>query len=409
MTTAPIDRSEQDIIIVGGGMVGGVLAHALRREGWRVTILEGAAHGTSSSFDHRLTALSDASWRYFDALDLIDETTARSAQAIEEVRVVDAGHFGMTRITRANNEGVALGQVIANRAIGAAIERAEMEYAEHTTAPSAVGTVQRLQPARYISHHTLATGKVEVHFDFHGESHALSARLLVAADGAESSVRSASQKSVETVHYGQTAIVCTAKPAKAHQGTAFECFTRGGPLAILPAPAGRVSLVWVNRDKEVAQLMALDNPAYAARLDALFRHRLGGFSELTPRHAYPLNLITLTELVGDRLVILGNAAHALHPVAGQGFNLCLRDVRDLAAVLRGDRGEAVDPGDTQRLRRYADERTDDYRRTIGLTDRLVRGFSLDIPGAGVLRGALLSLTDGMAPIKNRLVRLTRGI
>ncbi|MGC8697059.1 MAG: 2-octaprenyl-6-methoxyphenyl hydroxylase, partial [Halothiobacillus sp.] len=103
------------------------------------------------------------------------------------------------------------------------------------------------------------------------------------------------------------------------------------------------------------------------------------------------------------------AAHALHPVAGQGFNLCLRDVRDLVDALRSDRGAAVDPGDAQRLARYVDGRRDDYRRTIGLTDRLVRGFSLDIPGAGAIRGALLSLTDGLAPIKNRLVRLTRGI
>ncbi len=400
-----IDSDRQDIIIVGGGMVGGVLAHALKLDGWRVTVLEGAAEGASNSFDARLTALSDASWRYFDALGLIDETTARAAQAINEVRVVDSGHFGMTRITKANNQGVALGQVIGNRAIGAAIERVESAAQIMDT-----GTVQRLQPARYTGHRLINEGtEVEVQFDYHGAQHTLQARLLIAADGAYSSVRAATKKPVEKSEYEQTAIVCTAKPARAHHGTAFECFTRGGPLAVLPAPAGRVSLVWVNRDEDVSQLMALEPEAYAQRLDELFRHRLGGFTELTPRQAYPLNLITLQELVDERLVILGNAAHALHPVAGQGFNLCLRDVRDLTAALRADRGAPVDPGDPERLKRYAAERTDDYRRTIGLTDRLVRGFSLDLPGAGIVRGALLSLSDGIFPFKNRLVRLTRGI
>lgn len=413
MTTPPFDSREQDIIIVGGGMVGGVLAHALQAEGWRVTILEGAAAGASLSFDHRLTALSDASWRYLDALNLLDETTVRAAQAIEEVRVVNATNFGMTRITRANNDGVALGQVISNRAIGAAIERAEQAHPTGFETAQKTGTVQRLQPARYKSHEVQAddpkSGSVQVHFDFHGQTHQLSARLIIAADGAASCVRAASKKPVDTKAYGQTAIVCTAKPAQPHHGIAFECFTRGGPLAVLPAPAGRVSLVWVNRDAEVAELMALDDTAYAARLDGLFRNRLGGFSELTPRAAYPLSLIVLDDLIAERLVILGNAAHALHPVAGQGFNLCLRDVRDLVAALRSDRGEAVDPGDAERLRRYVENRREDYRRTIGLTDQLVRGFSLDIPGAGAIRGALLSLTDGLAPIKNRLVRLTRGI
>lgn len=397
------DSSKQDIIIVGGGMVGGVLAHALKLDGWRVTVLEGAPEGASSSFDARLTALSDASWRYFDALGLIDEATARAAQAIEEVRVVDSGHFGMTRITKANNQSVALGQVIGNRAIGAAIERAEKG-----DQIDGMGTVQRLQPARY-THHNVTNDGVEVQFEYHGTAHTLQARLLIAADGAYSSVRAAIKKPVEKSEYGQTAIVCTAKPARPHHGTAFECFTRGGPLAVLPAPAGRVSLVWVNRDEDVHELMALESEAYAERLDELFRHRLGGFTELTPRQAYPLNLITLQDLVDERLVILGNAAHALHPVAGQGFNLCLRDVRDLTAALRADRGEPVDPGDPVRLKHYAQERVDDYRRTIGLTDRLVRGFSLDLPGAGIVRGALLSLSDGIFPFKNRLVRLTRGI
>lgn len=405
MTDVTIDSLEQDIIIVGGGMVGGVLAHALSRDGWRVTVLERAPKGHSPSFDHRLTALSDASWRYLDDLDLIDEAAERRAQPICEVRVTDHGHFGMTRITMANNGGVALGRVMGNRALGEAIERARGRT-------NTRGAIQLLQPAGYLSHAVVADGtstRVRVDIDYHGRTHTLNARLLIAADGAGSTVRSASDVPVETQAYGQTAIVCTALPARPHRGVAFECFTRGGPLAVLPAPDGRVSVVWVNRDEAVAELMALDDADFAQRLDTLFRHRLGGFSQLTARHAYPLNLVTAQDLIDDRLVILGNAAHALHPVAGQGFNLCLRDVRDLAAHLRADLGAPVDPGDPGRLAGYAAQRRGDYQRTIGLTDRLVRGFSLDLPGMGVVRGAVLSVFDALLPAKNRLVRLTRGL
>ena len=405
MTDVNIDTLEQDIIIVGGGMVGGVLAHALSLDGWRVTVLERAPKGHSPSFDHRLTALSDASWRYLDALDLIDEQAEHRAQAICEVRVTDLGHFGMTRITMANNGGIPLGRVMGNRALGDAIERGRPQAERN-------GAVQLMQPAQYVAHTVLesgAAGRVQAEVDYHGQVHTLTARLLIAADGAGSTVRAASAVSVETQAYGQTAIVYTALPARAHHGVAFESFTRGGPLAVLPAPDGRVSVVWVNRDEDVTELMALSDEAFSERLDRLFRHRQGGFSHLTPRHRYPLNLVTAQDLINDRLVILGNAAHALHPVAGQGFNLCLRDVRDLTAHLRADLGAAVDPGDPARLAAYAEQRSGDYRRTIGLTDRLVRGFSLDLPGLGIVRGAVLSAFDGLIPAKNRLVRLTRGL
>ncbi|WP_407276577.1 FAD-dependent monooxygenase [Halothiobacillus sp. DCM-1] len=398
ITSAP----STDILIVGGGMVGGVLAHALVQAGWRVTVLEGAAPGESPSFDARLTALSEASWRYLDALGLVDASTAAHAQAIEEVRVVDAGHFGMTRITRANNHGVALGEVIANRQIEQALIQARRALPP--------GALDWRQPARYLGHALAADGQsVCVRFLQDGIEQQQSTRLLVAADGAHSPVRAQTGATVQHQPYGQTAIVCTARPERPHQGTGFECFTRGGPLAVLPAPAGRVSLVWVNRDEDIPALMALSDEAYAARLNQLFRARLGRLTELTARSAYPLNLVTVQELTAPRLVILGNAAHALHPVAGQGFNLCLRDVRDLVDSLRADRGVPVDPGAAERLSHYTALRAADYRRTIGLTDRLVKGFSLDLPGAGLLRGALLSALDGVRPIKNRLVRLTRGI
>jgi len=396
--------SDADVMIVGGGMVGGVLARALAADGWQVEVIEPRLPERSSSFDRRLTAVADAGWQYLDTLGLVDTSLANAAERIREVRVFDRGHFGLTRIT-ARSAGVeALGYVMPNRALGERLESLRDQP------PSGAGRVTYRRPARYLDHVADADG-VTVSLREGADEAPVTrrARLVVAADGAESAVREQADMTVARREYDQVATVATAMPARAHRGVAFECFTTGGPLAVLPAADGRVSLVWVARRAEAERVASLDDASFARAVDEAFGHRLGGFSAVSPRAQYPLSLVTADEPVADRLVVLGNAAHALHPVAGQGFNLCLRDIRDLARVLRGDRGESVDPGDPSRLARYRSLRVDDYRRTIGLTDGLVRGFSLDLPGLGHLRGGTLSLFDGLLPLKNRLVRATRGI
>ncbi|MCL7751983.1 FAD-dependent monooxygenase [Guyparkeria hydrothermalis] len=406
MTRDVADRPQEfdaDVMIVGGGMVGGVLARALAADGWSVEVVEPRRPDESASFDRRLTAVADAGWQYLDTLGLVDAPLAAAAERIREVRVFDRGHFGLTRIT-ARSAGVeALGYVMPNRALG---ERLESLL---DGPPVGEGSVRYHRPARYRRHATDADGvSVEIHHDDDGTL-TRRARLVVAADGAESAVRERADMAVTRREYDQVATVATAMPARAHDGVAYECFTTGGPLAVLPAAGGRVSLVWVARRAEAERLAGLDDAAFGEAVDEAFGHRLGGFSGLSPRGQYPLTLVTANEPVADRLVVLGNAAHALHPVAGQGFNLCLRDIRDLARVLRADRGAPVDPGDPARLERYRSLRAADYRRTIGLTDGLVRGFSLDLPGLGHLRGGTLSFFDGLLPLKNRLVRATRGI
>lgn len=397
---------DTDVVIVGGGMVGGVLAQAMALDGWRVEVVEQRAPGGSSSFDRRLTAVADAGWQYMDTLGLVDQALAAAAEGIREVRVFDRGHFGLTRIT-ARSAGVeALGYVMPNRELG---ERLETLLEEP---PAGQAPIRYHRPARYLSHDTDESG-VSVQIACGSEDKPqptwLRARLMVAADGADSPVREQAGLSVQRREYDQVATVATAMPARPHRGVAFECFTTGGPLAVLPAADGRVSLVWVARRDEAERVVQLDEGSFAQAVDAAFGHRLGGFSAISPRAQYPLSLVTAGEAVADRLVVLGNAAHALHPVAGQGFNLCLRDIRDLTRVLRADRGARVDPGAPDRLARYQSLRQADYRRTIGLTDGLVRGFSLDLPLLGHLRGATLSLFDGVIPLKNRLVRATRGI
>ena len=395
---------DTDVVIVGGGMVGGVLARALAADGWHVEVIEPREPDDSASFDRRLTAVADAGWQYLDTLGLVDASLAAAAERIREVRVFDRGHFGLTRIT-ARSAGVeALGYVMPNRALGERLE------ALREQPPAELGRVTYRRPARYAHHRSDADGATVTLLEGPGEQRTtLRARLVVAADGAESAVREQAEMAVQRREYEQVATVATDMPARSLGGVALGCCTTGGRMAFRRAGEGGVSLVWVARREEAARLAELVDDAFARAADEAFGHRLGGFSAVSPRAQYPLSLVTATEPVVDRLVVLGNAAHALHPVAGQGFNLCLRDIRDLARMLRADRGAAVDPGDPERLARYRSLRMGDYRRTIGLTDGLVRGFSLDLPGLGHLRGGTLSLFDGLLPLKNRLVRATRGI
>jgi 2-octaprenyl-6-methoxyphenol hydroxylase len=390
---------DTDVLIVGGGMVGGVLARALVAEGWSVEVVEPREPGRSPSFDQRLTAVSDAGWQYLDTLGLVAGGVGEASAPIREVRVFDRGHFGLTRIT-ARAAGVpALGYVMPNRVLGECL--ADWQAGD--------GEALRVScPATYVSHEPVEDGVV-VSLRQDGETRRRRARLLVAADGADSRVREQAGVAIARREYRQVATVATARPARDPAGVAHECFTTGGPLAVLPASDGRVSLVWVARRRRAEAIAALDDEAFATAVDRVFGHRLGGFAAVSPRAQYPLSLVTATDPVGERLVVLGNAAHALHPVAGQGFNLCLRDIRELLRVLREGRGAAVDPGDAARLGRYAELRQADYRRTIGLTDGLVRGFSLDLPGLGRVRGAALAALDGLPPLKNRLVRATRGV
>ncbi|HER35374.1 MAG TPA: 2-octaprenyl-6-methoxyphenyl hydroxylase, partial [Halothiobacillaceae bacterium] len=236
------DRPQEcdtDVMIVGGGMVGGVLARALAADGWSVEVVEPRRPDESASFDRRLTAVADAGWQYLDTVGLVDAPLAAAAERIREVRVFDRGHFGLTRIT-ARSAGVeALGYVMPNRALG---ERLESLLTEP---PAGEGSVRYHRPARYRQHATDADGvSVEIHRD-KCETFTRRARLVVAADGAASAVRERADMAVTHREYDQVATVATAMPARAHGGVAYECFTTGGPLAVLPAAGGRVSLVWV--------------------------------------------------------------------------------------------------------------------------------------------------------------------
>jgi 2-octaprenyl-6-methoxyphenol hydroxylase len=235
----------------------------------------------------------------------------------------------------------------------------------------------------------------------------LATSLVVAADGAQSTVRTALGIGASIADYGQHAIIAHVDTTRFHEHTAYERFAPGGPLAVLPIAEGRSAVVWTLAPDAARRALALDDSSFLAELQAAFGLRLGRFTRVGRRQSYPLALTRAERLTAPRAVILGNAAQSLHPVAGQGFNLALRDVALLAELL-ADAGDG-DPGDPALLETYARERAADRAAVIRFTDSLVRGFGLPLAPLRRARARGLLLFDLLRPVKHEFARWTMGL
>lgn len=393
---------EYDIIIVGGGMVGASLAHALAASDYRIALLEAHAVGRSGqpSYDERTVALSYGSVRTFKALGLWDELKA-FATPIKHIHVSERGRFGATRISHTEQGVEALGYVVINRALG------ECLYAQ----VSKQKNITIIMPAR-LRDFTVDPERVTVTVApgpeaGEGTLLELHGRLLVAADGSASMVREQAGMQVRSFNYGHTAIVANVTPEHHHKYIAYERFTDTGPLALLPISQGRCSLVWSNREQDVDALLGLSDSEFLSRLQHRFGYRMGRLVKTGARSAYPLTLIEACEMVGPRLALLGNAAHSIHPVAGQGFNLALRDVATLAQLLVD--GDEQDAGSEVVLNEFARWRRDDLRKTIRLTDALARVFTNPLVGMTHAGGLGLVVMDLIAPLRRMFARRTMGM
>jgi 2-octaprenyl-6-methoxyphenol hydroxylase len=239
----------------------------------------------------------------------------------------------------------------------------------------------------------------------------VTARLVIAADGARSAVRDAAGVGVRTDDYNQTAIVANVAAQKFHNHVAYERFTSEGPLAILPLTDARVGVVWVLAPSVAAEVMQLNDVDFIARLQAAFGLRLGRFTQAGKRSSYSLALTQADAHIAERLAIIGNAAQGLHPIAGQGFNLGLRDAACLAEVLadaRIERGTDVDPGSSYLLQRYAEWRGEDRKGIIRFTDGLVRLFAHGAGPIKAVRDIGMLLFDLSPPAKDYLAQLSLG-
>jgi 2-octaprenyl-6-methoxyphenol hydroxylase len=396
-TTASSGHSASvDVAIVGGGMVGASLALALAGSGRSVLLVESVPFGGASqpSFDERTTALGNASRRIFTSLGLW-EVLAGEAAAITTIHVSDAGRFGFSRLSAAEQGIEAFGFVVPNRRIGAAL------WERLSSAPDIALRV----PAR-VAEMAVAADSVKLLIaSDSGSLEAISARLVVGADGAHSQIRAAAGINASVEDYGQVAVVANVSADRPNGGVAYERFTRDGPLAVLPLHDGALAVIWACRPQLASELLALGERAYLQQLQLRFGWRAGRFVRAARCGSYPLKLTRAAATVAMRTVLIGNAAQALHPVAGQGFNLGLRDAAMLAEVIVGSEG---DVGAPQLLQRFASWRAQDRRGVIGFTDALVKLFAATSPGVGVLRDFGLLLFDLAPPAKSALSRVSAG-
>jgi 2-octaprenyl-6-methoxyphenol hydroxylase len=253
------------------------------------------------------------------------------------------------------------------------------------------------------------TDAVNVSLKQHNQSLNLTAQLLVGADGGQSTVRKLLDIPQQITEYGQTALVTTVQAALPHQNTAYERFTEQGPLAFLPVSGRNISVVWTRKHEQAEALMASGETDFLAELQDCFGYRLGALKLVAPRRAFPLSLIRAESMVSGRTVIIGNAVHQLHPVAGQGFNLGIRDVAELAERLLNQQSNQLDIGDADFLNAYVKQRLDDHKKTIGFTNNLVHIFSNDWLPVAALRNTGLTLLDHLPFAKKILTQHAMGL
>jgi 2-octaprenyl-6-methoxyphenol hydroxylase len=393
-------RIDCDVLIVGGGLVGSLLANALSALPIRTVLVEARSVDllAQPSFDGRVTALANGSHRVFEQLGLWNAIRA-DAQPIRHIHIGERGRFGAARID-ARDEGVpALGFTVENRTLGVALWEPLGDSQQF----------QCLSPAEVVSFEC-RPGGVTAEVDSAGSSATINARLMVAADGARSKLRDALGISARVDDYDQQAIIVNCTTQEAHRGRAFERFTSEGPIAVLPLTRDRVGVVWTLPTESAERMMELSEDDFRAALQAVFGYRLGLFEKIGRRDRHPLSRVRSDDLTRERTVLIGNAAVALHPVAGQGFNLALRDAAALAEVIAdAARDGCEDVGTAAVLESYRVWRAGDQRKLAGFTHGLVRGFGIDDLGLSTLRGAGLMAFDLIPGAKSLLARHTMGL
>jgi 2-octaprenyl-6-methoxyphenol hydroxylase len=374
-----------DILIIGGGLTGAILQLALVDKGYSCLVVDANPPGAkvSPDFDARSLALSPASVRILQMLD-IWPLLKPEAEAIARIHVSEQGRFGSTNI-RAKAE-IPLGYVAEMQHINGAIYQL-------------INQKQQLFSSQLKA---LDKEKSQAIVSTKDRELVIKAKLIVAADGTQSAVRKLTGLSVKIKDYQQQALVANIGLARPHQNVAYEHFTASGPLALLPMTAQRVSLVWALPPAEAKQLAAVDETTFLRKLQQAFGYRLGRFERVGKRVIYPLQQLTMPSKIAWPLVFVGNAAHTLHPVAGQGFNLGLRDVASLAQCI-------VQEGLTEAmLFNYQKMRQHDEWAITQFTNGLIDVFTSRLPGMAMVRNLGLLAVDNLAVLKNCLTHYTRG-
>jgi 2-octaprenyl-6-methoxyphenol hydroxylase len=407
MTRAPDKRQASgecvDIAIIGGGLVGASLGSALSpliaRLGLSVAVIEAASlmdqvdSPWQPSFDARASAISQGSVMHFDQLGLW-ERLAEQASPIHQIHISEQGRLGATRLRDAEIGVQALGQVIPNAWIGRVLHRhlAELPLEWHCPA-----RVESIHPEAGGYRLGLSDGSV------------LEAGLAVLAEGGRSGLKERLGIESRVYPYDQMALIASVEVSEPHHGVAFERFTSQGPIALLPLRGQLMELIWTHPVGRESRRLSLSDGAFLAELQEAFGDRAGRFRRVGRRHTYPLSLITARETVRPGLALLGNAAHSLHPVAGQGFNLALRGVMDLVDAIASGHQRGHAPGSMAVMRDFECRRRGDRGNVIRFSDGLIRLFGIDQALLSRARAVGLVGLNLAGPLRRTLARRAMGL
>lgn len=385
-----------DVVIVGGGLVGASLALALKAAGLKLAVLEARPpqpYSDSAGWDSRVYAISPGSAEFLAGCGVWQGLEFARMNRVEEMRIL--GDDTCSRLDfNAYDSGLReLAFIVENRLLQHALWNAlqgepAIDLITHATCTAL----------------TFADDAACLEL---GDGRTLRTKLIVGADGADSWVRTQAAVPVDARLYCQTAVVANFETSRPHRDVAFQWFRRDGVLALLPLPGDRVSMVWSTADEHAEQLTHLASAELAAQVASASQGVLGDLSMITPAAAFPLRMQRVRQLVRPRLALVGDAAHNLHPLAGQGVNLGFRDARELAHVLT-QRGPQTDCGDHFLLRRYERARREDIAAMQFATDVLQRLFNNDSPNLARLRNFGLRVTDRQPLLKNLLVQHAVG-
>ncbi|MCW8835562.1 MAG: UbiH/UbiF/VisC/COQ6 family ubiquinone biosynthesis hydroxylase [Rhodospirillales bacterium] len=392
---------EAEVLVLGGGMAGMTLALALSGVGVSVAVVEQMASEIllDAGYDGRTSAVALGSARVFQGIGAWEQMVD-AAEPILDIRVVDGNltdgispfflHYDHREVGDAP-----FGYILENRAIRKAL----------LAAAKGRDSLTLLAPASVVE---LAREGVNVRATL-ADGRRVKARLAVAAEGRDSPSRKEAGISVRRVPYNQTAIVCTVAHEKPHDGVAVELFLPSGPFAMLPMTENRSNIVWTERTELAARYMELDDSAFLAEVNRRFGDWCGSLRLAGPRWSYPLVLQNALRYTDHRLALIADAAHVIHPIAGQGLNLGLRDVATLAEVVVDARRLGLDIGAASVLERYEERRHGDVLTLAAVTDGLNRLFSNDVLPLRILRDAGLAAVDNLPPLKKLFMRHAMGI
>ncbi|WP_432471231.1 2-octaprenyl-6-methoxyphenyl hydroxylase [Amphritea sp. HPY] len=406
-------KKRYDVVIVGGGMVGASLAAALipasNRLGLDIAVIEAfpmPAAGSLSyqpSYDSRATALAYGSRMIYQEMGIWD-TLKTHLCPITDIHVSDKGQFGAARLKAADENVPALGYVVENQWLG----RVLMDRIQQPEAKR----IDLICPAE-VTRVEYGSELMTLRLQSEGESHELTSQLVVMADGGRSQLRQQMGIGYRQQSYQQHAVIANISPEQDHRQVAYERFTDTGPMAFLPlegeAGKHRMGLVWTVPDSQIDEVMGLSDEDFIERLQQRFGYRVGRILKVGERHSYPLQLSVADEQVRRGLVVLGNAAHALHPIAGQGYNLALRGAATLAETLirAAERGESL--GNLELLSAFHEQVRGDQQKTIGFSDQTMKLFSNPDPLLAFGRSAGLQLLDLCPMAKTVFARSAMGL